>query len=132
MIHLNETAQSIVQISKDNLSSNWLQNAKCSFYLICKWGFDGSSGHSNYKQAFIGRETTDNLFVTALVPLELVNTSINREVWVNSRPGSMFYCRSMKLIFAKEKNSFVTNVHKKIRHKYFGTRKLSQRCYKEK
>lgn len=41
--------------------------------LICKWGMDGSSGHSQYKPKFSNKESTDEfLFLMAMVPLRLV------------------------------------------------------------
>lgn len=69
--------------------------------LFCKWGFDGSSGHSSYKQAFHGLEATDSsVFITCVVPLRLSSSS--RVVWQNPRPGSTRYCRPLKIEFVKE------------------------------
>ena len=48
---------------------------KCDFQLICKWGCDGTSGQSTFKQKFHdddGTKTDANMFVTSLVPLQLV------------------------------------------------------------
>ena len=39
--------------------------------LICKWGLDGCSGHSRYKQ--VGMEQDELMFLTTIVPLELRN-----------------------------------------------------------
>ena len=42
--------------------------------LFTKWGFDGYSGHSSYKQAFQGHEATDSaVFITCIVPIRLVS-----------------------------------------------------------
>ena len=57
--------------------------------LIYKWGCDGSSGHSTYKQKFSEEENMyqqdNNLFVISMVPLRLSNgTDI---VWQNPQPS---------------------------------------------
>lgn len=42
--------------------------------LTCKYGFDGSLGHSAYKQKWTENIADDqNVFVTSLVPLRLQN-----------------------------------------------------------
>lgn len=39
--------------------------------LVCKWGMDGSSGHSRYKQKFSNEESNDEfMFFIAFVPLK--------------------------------------------------------------
>ncbi|CAI6375633.1 unnamed protein product [Macrosiphum euphorbiae] len=79
------------------LSSNELKK----LCLISKWGFDGSSGHSSYKQAFYGIEADDSaVFITCIVPLRLQSGS--KVVWQNPRPGSTRYCRPLKIAFMKE------------------------------
>lgn len=69
--------------------------------MFTKWGFDGSSGHSSYKQAFHGSDASDaSVFITSIVPLRLVYGEII--IWQNPRPGSTRYCRPLKIEFAKE------------------------------
>lgn len=42
------------------------------FRFLCKWGCDGSSGHSEYHQTFNGENITDgSVFLFSLVPLRL-------------------------------------------------------------
>jgi len=42
--------------------------------LITKWGFDGSSDHSEYKQKFVSSSTNDaSIFSSSLVPLRLIS-----------------------------------------------------------
>lgn len=46
--------------------------------IIIKWGCDGSSGHSNYKQKFDDSTTSSSdseLFVISMVPLQLYSIS---------------------------------------------------------
>ena len=69
--------------------------------LICKWGFDGSSGHSSYKQAFHGQNASDSsIFISTIVPLRLVCGS--KSIWENPRPSSTRFCRPLKMEFVKE------------------------------
>lgn len=76
--------------------------------LIYKWGCDGSSGHSTYKQNFSSndsRKTDEYLFAICLVPLQLKYD--NHIIWENPRPSSTRFCRPIKLIFEKETKSLI-------------------------
>lgn len=72
--------------------------------LVCKWGGDGSSGHSNYKQKFQEQNATDEyLFVLSFVPIQLrMNDNTGRVIWQNLHPSSTRLCRPFKFLFAKE------------------------------
>lgn len=97
------TTQRIVQIQRTVISTLVLDLAASdlSFTLVSKWGCDGSSGHSTYKQKFYDANATDEfLFVFSFVPLRLLKGDI--VVWQNPRPSSTIYCRPLKFIFAKE------------------------------
>ncbi|KAG8240075.1 hypothetical protein J437_LFUL018899 [Ladona fulva] len=49
---------------------------KINSTLICKYGFDGSSGHSQYKQLWQTEDKSDEfLFMSSVVPLRLLNDS---------------------------------------------------------
>lgn len=98
---LEKTVDSILKISNNILNS--------SLKLICKWGFDGSSGHSFYKQKFREIGNTDEyLFFAAFVPLRLVNeTNKNDIVWLNLRTSSTLFCRPIKFIFSKETSELI-------------------------
>ena len=97
---LNLTIKRLVFAQEDvirTLNSEELQN----MCLFSKWGFDGSSGHSSYKQAFHGAEANDAaVFITCFVPLRLVSSS--KIIWQNPRPGSTRYCRPLKIEFVKD------------------------------
>ena len=67
--------------------------------LHCKWGIDGSTGHSNYKQAGVPQD--DQMLVTTVVPLQL-EAEDSAVIWRNSTPGSTRFCRPMRLQMAKE------------------------------
>ena len=66
--------------------------------LTCKWGLDGSTGHSRYKQ--VGVERDELMFITTLVPLELRSDQL--VVWRNSTPSSPRFCRPLRISFEKE------------------------------
>lgn len=74
--------------------------------LLVKWGYDGSTGHSQYKQRFEEAGLGDgDLFLTSLVPLQLYCEQPNKEkniVWQNPRPASTRYCRPIRFQFQKE------------------------------
>jgi hypothetical protein len=80
-----------------------------NFHLICKWGCDGTSGQSTYKQTFNdgSRATSDpNIFFISLVPLQItcVDKETNAEivVWKNPRTSSTRFCRPIKVLFLHE------------------------------
>lgn len=72
--------------------------------LACSWGFDGSSGHSSYKQRFQNcsnenSSTSDkNIFATTLIPLQLTAEN-GKIIWYNHSSQSPRFCRSIKLHF---------------------------------
>ncbi|XP_047139099.2 uncharacterized protein LOC124815008 [Hydra vulgaris] len=112
---LNHTCLRIIKTQQDvidSLNVNILSN----FILILKWGFDGSSGHSEYKQRFADRKNSDaNVFLTSLVPLELLctNSVLGQDVilWKNRTPSSTRFCRPIRLQFLHK------NVHTSINEK---------------
>lgn len=104
---LNKTSESIVnQLSPKKTTTATLK---------CKYGFDGSSGHSNYKQAFSDGVSTDgSLFVIAFVPLQLVDDENGEILWSNANPSSTFYCRPVKFTFAKETSQLIKEEEKNM------------------
>jgi len=77
--------------------------------LIVSYGFDGSTGHSMYKQRFEGYEpdTFDHsLFVTTLIPLQLLD-SLGRVLWMNHTTQSIRFCRPLKMEFIKESKEHI-------------------------
>lgn len=69
--------------------------------LFCKWGCDGSSGQSEYKQVL--PEESDlisdaNLFIASLVPIRLIDETTNTVVWKNETCSSVRYCRPILLV----------------------------------
>lgn len=107
---VNHTASRIVEHTCI-LQEEQLIQPKCSeLTLIYKWGCDGSSGHSTYKQQFssnISGETDEYLFAICMVPLQLKQNE--KVLWENPRPSSTRFCRPIKLIFEKESKSIIKN-----------------------
>ena len=90
----------------DQLSSHELSRLK----FFCKYGSDGSSSQSNYKQKFTddnGLSIDDSsLYISSMVPLQLVvvgnNNNTDRIIWANDKPSSPMYCRPIHIIYSKE------------------------------
>lgn len=103
---LNHTAERILITQSDVLLKLDTDNLK-HMKLICKWGCDGTSGQSTFKQKFFdddGTKTDENIFFTSLVPLQLYNEKSNEKtvIWKNPRPSSPRFCRPIKIEFMRE------------------------------
>ncbi|CAH1962447.1 unnamed protein product, partial [Acanthoscelides obtectus] len=97
---LQKTDESILEIIN-------FEERDCRIKVICKWGFDGSSGHSQYKQKFSDLENTDEfLFLVAMTPLRLIDMKTNKVLEKN--------CRPIKFLFKKENADLVRNTEKEI------------------
>lgn len=75
---------------------------------IYKWGCDGSSGHSTYRQGFVNENkniSDDSLFAVCIVPLQILKGTST--LWKNQRPSSTRYCRPLKILFQKESADLV-------------------------
>lgn len=103
---LDHTASRILDLQTEVL--NVITDVNISnLVLIGKWGFDGSTGYSDYKQRVSNDSLQDNsLFVTSYVPLQLVTKSSTPQdakvIWKNPRPSSTRYCRPIRFNFKKE------------------------------
>lgn len=76
--------------------------------VVCKWGMDGSSGHSTYKQTFVEETATDEfMFFIAFVPIMLIEKTSGAVLWKNPRSSSTLYCRPLKFLFCKENENLV-------------------------
>ena len=108
---LDKTAESIMRTkSEEEIDS--INNK--TLVMLSKWGCDGSSGQSEYKQGITEGTSDTNLFMLSLVPLRITQDdshfkSINvatssqvKTVWKNPCPGSTKYCRPIKFEYTKE------------------------------
>ncbi|EAT45104.1 AAEL003578-PA [Aedes aegypti] len=85
-----------------------------SIRVIFKWGCDGSSNHSRYKQQFFDEDSDgeiieyndSHIFAISLVPVRVVRRQSgdgsDQIIWNNELPSSVSLCRPLKLIFSKE------------------------------
>lgn len=98
---LDLTVQRILQVVGERVDTS-----SGELKMISKWGFDGASAQSIYKQKSQTLDFDDSsVFMTSLVPLRL--ESANGVIWQNPKPSSTFYCRPIKFEFAKETSDFV-------------------------
>ena len=103
---LDHTTRRIFEVSLNEADDIEIQQ----FNLICKVGFDGTTGQSVYKQIRSDDQERDVmfescLFVTCMVPLQLSGkTEANEEIifWKNNKPSSPFFCRPVRFRFIKE------------------------------
>ncbi|KAJ2941414.1 hypothetical protein O0L34_g3622 [Tuta absoluta] len=77
--------------------------------MVWKWGLDGSSSQSNYKQRWTQDASEYNescVVMTSIVPLRLIdgNTLI---IWENPAPCSTYYGRPIKFTFSSETADFI-------------------------
>lgn len=102
---IDHTCDRILKLQTDVINSLRSEESK-NLRLICKWGCDGSSGHSEYKQKFTNAESSDaSIFLTSLAPLQILGSDISKKefvLWKNPRPSSPRYCRPIRIQFLKE------------------------------
>lgn len=104
---LDHTATRIVKVSESVTGMLSIEQLD-KLTLLSKWGFDGSSGHSQYKQKPNSSESMfsdSNLFVTSFVPLELnvLQSDLTKKIiWKNPRPSSTRFCRPIRIQLIKE------------------------------
>ncbi|XP_029164495.1 uncharacterized protein LOC114935764 [Nylanderia fulva] len=108
---LDHTAQRILLLQREVIGTLSIENIK-NLHLTCKWGCDGSSGHSVYKQKFNEAGISDeNVFFTSFVPLQLVckdeKLDTDLVIWQNPRTSSPRFCRPIRLQF-EHKNAETT------------------------
>lgn len=109
---LNLTVNRLVTVQESVIRTLRPEELK-TITLYSKWGFDGSSGHSSYKQAFHGLDADDSsVFITCVVPLRLV--SGEKIIWQNPRPSSTRYCRPLKIEFVKESAAVSTAEKRRV------------------
>lgn len=104
---LDNTASRIIS----TFSSEDIERCKdTEVVLLFKWGCDGTSGFSEYKQPSASNSETkfSSIFMSSLVPLrmriysESPSTSSSIDIWRNLTPGSKFLCRPIRFEYVKE------------------------------
>ncbi|KAK7791956.1 hypothetical protein R5R35_004579 [Gryllus longicercus] len=105
---LDHTVERIFRVQQDVISS--LLDSAYDTELICKWGCDGTSGQSTFKQKFDddseGTKTDANIFFVSIVPLQILSVEKSTQkqivIWKNPRPSSPRFCRPLKIEFLHE------------------------------
>lgn len=90
-------------IRNENRKWNLTSESVGNLSLICKWGCDGTSGQSTYKQIFSndddGSKSDSDVFFTSLVPLQIVSANNNIVLWKNPWPSSPRFYRPISMQF---------------------------------
>lgn len=83
--------------------------------LLCKWGLDGSSGQSNYRQSIANSIADSSVILISFVPLQLRDFENDTKVlWQNPVPSSIRFCRVIKFIYSKETPEVIKDETEKI------------------
>lgn len=111
---MNHTAERLITVELDKLSEFLESSNLDTIELIMKskWGFDGSSGQSQYNQELQACSDDSSLFAVTLTPLQISSAALT--LWENKSPSSIRFCRVISIEFIKE--SKAVNVAK---FKYF-------------
>lgn len=104
------------------------QNAKLR--LISKWGFDGASSQSQYKQKFVDYGSVESgtvetgtfepgddssIFLTSLVPIVLhLENQPENVYWQNVKTSSTTLCRPLRLAFKRETEKYTIQIKNEI------------------
>ena len=100
----------------NNLDS--VLNSLTELTFVYKYGMDGSTGYSAYKQVTQDDTIDDSLFIVTLLPIRLIGKQGQKEVivWSNPRPSSTSLCRPVKLLFKKETPELIKNIHAEMQN----------------
>lgn len=99
---LDHTTLRIMQANAEELGG-FPDSELQTIVLTIKWGFDGSSGHNEFKQKFNlddGNKTDSDMLVTSIVPIRA--QSGDKCIFQNPRPSSTRYCRPLHIQLLKE------------------------------
>lgn len=128
---LDHTTRRILELQEQVISSLPLDDRLNNLVLLVKWGCDGSTGHSQYKQKFTQSGLGDgDLFLTSLVPLQLYVQKEDEEkviIWQNPRPSSTRFCRPIRFQFKKETAELILQEKSYVDHQI---KKLSPTKYR--
>lgn len=103
---LQHTVSRLIKFQMDVLMAvlNKTESNSIDAELVVSYGFDSSTGQSNYKQQYFQESenySDSSLLATTLIPLQLIDSDKNI-LWQNRTPQSIRFCRPIKLEFIKE------------------------------
>lgn len=113
---LNHTIERLILTCDQNLIQEVVEP---KLHVTYKWGMDGASGQSLYKQIF--NNNSDNcagdasVFMISLLPLQI--SSEENIIWTNPLPSSTKLCRPIKFKFMKETPENSINEYKIMEEK---------------
>lgn len=108
----------IIRIFK---SLNLNEENERNLTLFSKWGCDGASGQSLYKQGMeqetdLGDWDDSSIFVTSFVPIKLIDSlGESSVVWENKKTSSSSFCRPIRFCFCKETPEVIIEEVNRIR-----------------
>lgn len=111
---LDHTVKRLVQTCDASIFENV---DKHGLEMISKWGMDGASGQSLYKQIFTdddGTNSDSSVFMLSMVPL--IIQSASKELWKNLHPSSTRLCRPISFEFQKEREETTIEKYEDIEH----------------
>jgi hypothetical protein len=84
-------------------------------WMIINWGFDGSTGQSQYNQKVDKNENYDekSLVATTITPLKIV-TADDDCYWTNCLPHSTRFVRPKEIMYIKETKEVVLDIYKRF------------------
>lgn len=109
---VNHTSERLIQTCDQNEIQKLNDH---NLEIIYKWGLDGASGQSCYKQKFKndpGNSTDASVLMIAMVPLRIKSHDL--VVWENPQPSSTKLCRPIKFDFIKETPETTNQQYKKV------------------
>lgn len=101
---LNHTGERCVLLNKEEIGKMKPERGRLKLNLVLKWGYDSSSGTSEWRQRFLSDSMRDgseaDLFCVSLVPLSLRNP--DSIIWTNPTPANPRFARPLSIQFGKE------------------------------
>lgn len=110
---LGHTVQRLIQTCDASAFANV---NKIGLEMISKWGMDGASGQSAYKQIFKdnpGNCSDNSIFMLSMVPLRI--KSLTGTLWTNPHPSSTRLCRPVSFEFMKEKEENTIEIYRNVK-----------------
>lgn len=117
---LDITAKRLIE----SMTNEQLDFLPTNLILYSKYGGDGASNQSRYKQKF-GSQDSDvcdsALYMISLVPVRLAKQTDSKSIfWENNRSGSPRYCRPIKFMFVKETEELVLAEMQRVKEQIIG------------
>lgn len=113
---LNHTAERIVGLNKEAVSKMTTAGEQLKLNLVLKWGYDSSSGSSEWRQRFLSDSMRDgsdaDLFCVSAVPLCLRHP--DGVIWQNPLPSSPRFSRPLSIQLGKESPELAYEAQAKV------------------